>query len=135
MLTPARELGGQRVLPAGEAYRREELTSTLVLVELDAVGEKRDGDVVQRRQCRKQVKALEDEADLTPVGGPITPREARDLVFAHRDCALVSRVHDSDEAQDLRLSRARRPHDREEFPGATAKLTPLSATTTLDSVA
>src|SRR5438067_6559449 len=117
LLLAAREPGRKLVLSPGESDGGEERSRPLVLVERDAMGKGRRRDVVEARQRRQEVEALEDEADPPPVGHLRAPVELGDEEVADLDPSLVGRVHRADHVEQRRLPRAGRARDGDDGAG------------------
>jgi len=77
-----------------------------VLVERRSVREQRRGDVVDRRQRRQQVEALEDEADASAIRHLLLARQCGHLCAADVDRSLVRRVHRTEQMEQGRLPRS-----------------------------
>jgi hypothetical protein len=86
---------------------------------------RRDGDVLERRQMREQVEALEDEADLLPLLGELAVAEMDVLAVARLaladqlavdvDAAGARLLEIVDAAQQGGLARAARADDRDDL--------------------
>ncbi len=73
LVLAAESRDGQVTLATGQTDGGEQLAGAADLVVARSVGQHWRGDVVLGRQCRQQVVAQEDEADLATVVGQFRP--------------------------------------------------------------
>ena len=80
-------------------------------------------DIIQRRELRQQIEALEDKTDLAISGiGQRTVPEPRDLFPIELVRAATRTVETTQNIHQRRFPSARGPHDRDELPLGDRKI-------------
>ena len=119
LLLSARQLRRPVVTAIFEADELERVFRVLLaLFRRERREQQRQLDVLLRREHRDQIEALEHEADVARA--PVRQLAAfhlLEVLARDRELAAVRAIEPADQVEQRRLARARRPQQRQQFPG------------------